>query len=135
MWVQLHCFISVLRNKTLLLKGNIQIFLTYHGKLLQDTQWSNKDRINRNRRNIRSRWILLSVLRIDEIETHRRLCSKIKSYVEIRQRHFNQPCLITFYAWHRLWTYWPLNKCLLFGQMGFLKVFVFFSCQEVLTMI
>lgn len=113
MWVQVQYFPSVLRNKALLWESNIQISLTYHGKLLQETLQSNKDKINRNRRNVSSHWVLLSVLRPDEIEILRGLCSKIKSHMEIRQRPFNQSCLITFYAWHGLWTQWSFNKCYL----------------------
>lgn len=72
MWVQVYYFISVLRNEALLLEGNIQVFLTYHGKLLWDIYYD-LTRIwrNGNRRNISSHWILPSVFRTDEIEINR----------------------------------------------------------------
>lgn len=40
---QVHCSVSVVRNKISLLESDNQVFLTYRAKLLWDTLWPNKD--------------------------------------------------------------------------------------------
>ena len=50
---------------------------------------------------ISSYWIPLSQFRTDEIETYLGFCSKMQSYMEIRQRPLNQPSLIALHACHK----------------------------------
>lgn len=67
--MQVHCFISVLRNKILFLERDHQILLTYPADLLWDTCGLTRMWMDRNRGNLSSLWILLFLVRTDEIET------------------------------------------------------------------